>query len=1209
MRSFSSSPPKEPHIPMWDSSDPTRNPPPMPLQPDSPNLSSVSGNPNGIVANSPFHINASPTKPSFHSRNTSSTFMSINEERIVTILETSRDLKDKFNSLETSISEIIGPDGQGAQYSENLETVKAILQAANDSKDASQQTFQSVDKYLPDIISSIESENESHKHLSSLVQSILQQTNQVSDRYDQQESNINRLVSYSQKQDETMQTGGGLVNSEILKKSLASNNSTIIQSISNLTADLEDKQSRFLDLLNVLKNNTDNSLQSHSEIVSLVNKESEKVVTQLKQSIQDLNDLQNTQNNAIPTKIEELQSSLTNTLNETIIPSNSSTLKKIEDLQATLTDLKLENSSDLSTALDLLHAKLAETIHDKTTKTQNTFKEIHNSQTGLIENSLTAGFSNLDQNLKQINKDIATSQQEHKSASNATIQRLLAALESSSQGIITSIESNMQSQKQLTKESSDQQISDLKDFLAQNLETSSTSFTNDVKSLNVKQQELLASLIQSNFSKYQPLLEKNTSNLSNLEETVENISKSLKNNNNTLISSFASHSENVNHSFDKHNSSYLESLEEILENHSTKYDSLISSKLDSNIDQHKEFLQTQQSQQIKSIEELLSTLLEESKQSIVNSTKSQVTDIGSNISTLSNQLENITGSINSSSLKFQTDISTLDTKITQNLDGSNESLLQKLELLTSIENILTGFDESYKNQLLPSIPKIDKHLDEVSSQLNHLQKLGKIDSIDSGISEVNAKIVALDTGFSTVQNDIQTLSTFTQTQNDLHTQKLLAVEDLLSIAVQPSISNIDKRSKSVQETVASNDEKIGLLLESLKSIESKTQTNQDEISTLVSSLSESSARSVLNELEKVIPTIQGLNGTFSDTKSLIESNSATAMSEFEKLNASISELFSNFDSQISDTLAQQGKQHIEQIIAELSSSLSNLEALSNKRLEAQTELFANQIGELESKLEAKSRQAADASTKSDDMEQRIKELEQKLQEEEKRSALREREFEVLKYMTFDLEKHEENVKQLEEHENKLRQNHTVLEQQLSGLEATCHARLMELEKLEKRVEGFEKRLNLALLHRSKSILGSATMSIINSNMKQGFGKGPNSRNSDIINTSGNNNSYTVQVNRSNTTATSGHGFSGRAPKPRYFARPNVEDSDFTVHPGTNTDSESDDGYGKENDQNLATNQLQILKKRNPNLKNKNLNIAPKTRSVSLFTPNQTGNVD
>lgn len=79
-----------------------------------------------------------------------------------------------------------------------------------------------------------------------------------------------------------------------------------------------------------------------------------------------------------------------------------------------------------------------------------------------------------------------------------------------------------------------------------------------------------------------------------------------------------------------------------------------------------------------------------------------------------------------------------------------------------------SLEESHKNTVLASIPKLGQQLEETSDQLKLLQKLEAIDIIDSGVSEVTTKLAKFDTGFSTLQSDIQNLQSHTKPKT-MHT--------------------------------------------------------------------------------------------------------------------------------------------------------------------------------------------------------------------------------------------------------------------------------------------------------------------------------------------------------------------------------------------------------------------------------------------------------
>lgn len=76
-------------------------------------------------------------------------------------------------------------------------------------------------------------------------------------------------------------------------------------------------------------------------------------------------------------------------------------------------------------------------------------------------------------------------------------------------------------------------------------------------------------------------------------------------------------------------------------------------------------------------------------------------------------------------------------------------------------------------------------------------------------------------------------------------------------------------------------------------------------------------------------------------------------------------------------------------------------------------MLSARIEELQNQINAKAQQAVDAGAQSEARAQRITELENKLKEAEQKRLSREKEFEILRYVNFDLKEHEENIRQLQ----------------------------------------------------------------------------------------------------------------------------------------------------------------------------------------------------
>lgn len=116
---------------------------------------------------------------------------------------------------------------------------------------------------------------------------------------------------------------------------------------------------------------------------------------------------------------------------------------------------------------------------------------------------------------------------------------------------------------------------------------------------------------------------------------------------------------------------------------------------------------------------------------------------------------------------------------------------------------------------------------------------------------------------------------------------------------------------------------------------------------------------------------------------------------------------------------------------------------------------SRKIQELEEQLKAMTQRAAEAEAKSSITAQRVESLEnalQKKEQEEKERIVKEKEHEVLKFMNWDIERHEKKIEQLEDHAEQLRAEKATLQQEVASLETIYTGRVEDLEKLESRVE-------------------------------------------------------------------------------------------------------------------------------------------------------------
>lgn len=269
-----------------------------------------------------------------------------------------------------------------------------------------------------------------------------------------------------------------------------------------------------------------------------------------------------------------------------------------------------------------------------------------------------------------------------------------------------------------------------------------------------------------------------------------------------------------------------------------------------------------------------------------------------------------------------------------------------------------------------------------------------------------------------------------------------------------------------------------------------TKKQQDQVDSLLETLHEDHKQSVksmedvhTNGTAKVHDELQE-----SQTKVILaqtsEQSQVGAMAD-HRLSKSMSEHHEKTLKDITES-AQAEANAAKLRVVELEATVKNLQlqlATQAEHLKSQT-----QAAELDSK--AKLAEAAlDAG-------RRVSAAELRASEAETQRSLIESELKTQQYFGKTIEHHEQDLAKLEQAIETLQAKKTELTGNVSELNTTYSLKSDQLKELELRIESYERRLNQAILDRSKSILGSSTMSTINAggeHPSQGPKKGERSR--------------------------------------------------------------------------------------------------------------------
>lgn len=133
---------------------------------------------------------------------------------------------------------------------------------------------------------------------------------------------------------------------------------------------------------------------------------------------------------------------------------------------------------------------------------------------------------------------------------------------------------------------------------------------------------------------------------------------------------------------------------------------------------------------------------------------------------------------------------------------------------------------------------------------------------------------------------------------------------------------------------------------------------------------------------------------------------------------------------------------------------------------------ANSFQETVKRLEAK----LDSNQQLLDANKRIQELENLLSQKEQKSSSKKA---VADYQETLIAKNEKKIEHLESEIQRLTGSKEAISVELGNLRFEMKSRIEELDRLEERISAFESRVGDTILDRSKNILGSSTLSIIN----------------------------------------------------------------------------------------------------------------------------------
>lgn len=373
---------KDQHIPMWDSSDPTRAPPPMPLHPDSPNLMPVG---TGPVSGSPFKITSSPIRQSFASRN----YSSINEDRLLEILEASRDIKAQNQMVETTVKDAMREFGNlFSRSKDNGSTLSTLINLIETTRESADKTGEVVKEKFPMIISSLDTQRESQRSLTTVADVLLEQTREFGRKMQLQESHIKRLLHLSESQIEEENIKAAT--KEDVERVVGRKTSTVLEEFNQFSENIGAQQQQTINLLMGLREYFDKSVTDfdslYSQVANVVREETENVSTDITKTLQRTSDKTSEQLQLLDSDLLKVQDSLQASIAKAI--NNVSTLSRpempthdhmIPEILTKLGGLEQQSQSQLEKTLSVLSEKIAEELEENKSGNLSRFNQVQES--------------------------------------------------------------------------------------------------------------------------------------------------------------------------------------------------------------------------------------------------------------------------------------------------------------------------------------------------------------------------------------------------------------------------------------------------------------------------------------------------------------------------------------------------------------------------------------------------------------------------------------------------------------------------------------------------------------------------------------------------------------------------------------------------------------------------------------------------------------
>lgn len=996
-----SSPPSN-SIPMWDSSDPTRAPPSLPIAPDSPNLMPAG---TGPVSGSPFRTTSSSSASGFlGSAGKIRPYSSINEDRFVSILETTREIHSQNENIERLVSELaLSKEAADENPSNTTENNLEFLDALKETNALLDDRTQQLGDRFEYIVSEIKAANntaginEKLDGLATQSQHLLTQIGKASNNSNEVITNAIDKLSH-QSSDSHKELLSAISYEPLLEKTaiLTKEQTELLlaklQSFESTVRDLTASQDEIhaLELkIKALTSDADHTRTENSRLATDLEQAHAQLTEQtttLKEQLQDATDARlaaekslqeataakaqtETKLVALITQSQKHDETLSEIKQQTELKLSQASeaqsqaeqrLKETLVLQSTL-ESQIKNLVEKNKTLELAEKDYAHKLDLKEVEL-NTQKEFYELKLVSLETKLSELKGHHESEIKSLNDTIAREA--------AEAENKISALKSLHSKDLDGHQDSIETLKTVHSAEKEAYENKIKDLLAAHS-----------KELQL-QQDKYDTLASSHATEIQTFTEKisaHTKEIGLYQDKLDAMTETHAKEKQSLESKFSTHFDNLQAKQDK--------IDTLTDDHAIE----------------KQKLQDK-------LEQLHSTHLKEKDELLA-----KIGDLSETQSKLQKSQEEKLEQLHSTHSKEKDELLSQVSELVEAQSKQQQAYEGKVESLVSVHaDEKTGYEQRI-DQLQSKLDKTLAKLENITTA--HTSKL------DTILSENSAKLLNAEKNISGLELKLQKVEL-----------EKIQVEAQLEAKQKEFDANIVSQRKELEVTLESQQKEFAAENKNLKlQLENAISNHEEKLSELTSKITERDT-SIVDYKTKL---------------DALQTELDTATNSVNDLTKKLVDTSSSFTDKI-ELLKSQLKE-VEQ------SAADNKAALSRELAEAKE---ARTLLEFEHK------------------EQTLK-YESNARETTANIQKLETEFKLFDYFHRDLQGYEAQKTTVMAKITELREQEASVQSRITALEGTFAARIEGLQSLEARVEVFERRLAQTLLDKSKSIIGTTTLSILN----------------------------------------------------------------------------------------------------------------------------------